>query len=167
MTCPEGPYMPFRECSKHLLTSFGLGRETSDNRQLLWEPLSTVILGHTDSCHTCQTMKKSANTWLWFRQMLKEHAGQRHPISLPFMCRLVDVQSSLDDAMTYQQRAQGRLNNNLVDSFLSYLIHSDKERAWIGLCWQPWVNTKIMSSHKHVNCTGRKKTFQHLSKCES
>lgn len=45
------------------------------------------------------------------------------------MCRLADVQSSLDDAVTYQQRAQGRLNNNLVDSFLSYLIYSDKERA--------------------------------------
>lgn len=25
VTCPRGPYMPFRECSKHLLRSFGWG----------------------------------------------------------------------------------------------------------------------------------------------
>lgn len=36
------------------------GRETSDNMHLLEEPLSAVIWGHTDSCHTnqlCHTCK--------------------------------------------------------------------------------------------------------------
>lgn len=41
-----------------------VGRQTSDNMHLLGEPLSALILGHTNSCHakrlchTCQTMRK-------------------------------------------------------------------------------------------------------------
>lgn len=50
------------------------------------------------------------------------------------MCGLADVQSLPGDAMTYQQRAKERLNSDPLDSFHPYLIHSDKERAPIGLC---------------------------------
>lgn len=64
MTCPQGPHMPFRECSEHLLTSFWVDGETSDNTHVLGETLWAVILGRADSCHTkqlchaCQTPKK-------------------------------------------------------------------------------------------------------------
>lgn len=49
------------------------------------------------------------------------------------MCGLADVQSSLSDAVTYQQRTQERVNNNPVDRFLPYLINSDKVRGPVGL----------------------------------
>lgn len=99
--------------------------------------------------------EKSADTWLWFRQMFEESAGPHHPMSTPVMWALGDVQSCLGDAMTYQQKTQGRINNNLVDSFPPYLIHSDKNWAPIGLCWQAGVKTMIMSSHKNVTCKER------------
>lgn len=76
---------------------------------------------------------------------------------------LADVQSSPSDATTYQRRT---LNNNLVDGFPPYLIHSDNERAQIGSGWQRWAKTEIMASHKNVSCPGREIDFN-TWKCET
>lgn len=62
--------------------------------------------------------------------------------------QLCGVQSSLCDAMAYQPGTQGRLDNNLVDDFLSYLIHSDKRLAPIGL-----VLTAVNENKDNKNVT--------------
>ncbi len=136
---PTGAVQAIQRALQTFAQKLWVGKETSDNMHLLREPLCSVILGHTNSCHakrlchTCQTTRKAQTLGSYLDKYLKSVLTNVTHYA-PRLCVLVDAQSSLGDAMTYQQRTQGRLNNNLTDSFLLYLIHSDKERPrWIML----------------------------------
>lgn len=145
-----------------------VGKETSDNIHLLGEPLSAVILGCTDSCrakrlrHTYQTMKKGPTLGSNLDKCLKSALGNVSRWAPSY--EWVSGRSKLCEWCTdLSAENTGRLNN-VVDCFLPYLIHSDRGGAPTGLGWQPWVKTKIMSSHKNVNCPGREiNQSQHLS----
>jgi len=112
--CPKGLNMPFRECSKHLLTSFGWAAKhqttsTSSGDHYQQLPLSAPAPATPNSC---ATHAKQYQKWGYL-------AREYWVTASLVLCGLADAQSSLRDAMTYRPKT---LRNNLVDSFhaLSY-----------------------------------------------